>query len=220
MSFNTVLFDLDGTLLDTSEGLFLSLDETVERFGLSLPTPAQKKSIIGPPIDQSLHRIWNLDDEHTAEAADFFRKTYSERYLFKAMPYPGIAELLSKLSEDGWRTGIATYKRNDYAQRLMAATGLAQLCRFSLGSDGRSQTKADIIRLCTDALGCPSPEYCIMVGDTTHDFLGAKKAGTAFIGVTYGFGFKTADEILCLGALAASANAQELGDALQSLRKA
>ena len=208
--YDTILFDLDGTVLDTSSGILRSINEAIEQCGLPEISEEQKRSMIGPPIDRSFKEIYQMTDEQAAEAAAAFRAAYSEKYLMDAQPYPGILQLMHDLRENGWKVGVATYKRNDYAQRLMQETGINDLCHFTLGSDGKGQTKADIIQICLDQLGCDDPARCIMVGDTVHDLIGAQNAGTAFAGVTFGFGFRSREEIMAQGALAACTSASEL----------
>lgn len=208
--FNTVLFDLDGTVLDTAPGLMNAINETIAQCGFADIPEETKQTFIGPPIDRSFRNTYGLNDEETAAAAAVFRKAYSEKYLLDATPYPGIIELMHSLRRAGWKVGIATYKRNDYAQRLMQETGVNDACDFTLGSDGKKQTKADIIQICLKELGCNDPAKCIMVGDTIHDHTGAVNANTAFLGVTYGFGFRNAEEVMNLGALAACRSAEEM----------
>ena len=215
--YDTILFDLDGTVLDTSSGILRSIDEAIMLCGLPEITPEQKRSMIGPPIDRSFKAIYGMTDEQAKEAAAAFRTAYSGKYLMDAQPYPGILELMEQLRRDGWKLGVATYKRNDYAQRLMQETGINDLCHFTLGSDGKDQTKADIIRICPEQLGCVDPARCIMVGDTVHDLTGAQNAGTAFAGVTFGFGFVSREEIMEQGALIACGSAMELGNALKGI---
>ena len=215
--YNTILFDLDGTVLDTAPGLLKSINETIAQCGFHDISEEQKRSMIGPPIDRSLKEIYQLSAEEAAASAAVFRKAYSKKYLLDATPYPGILELMEQLHNDGWKLGVATYKRNDYAQRLMQEIGINDLCDFTLGSDGKSQTKADIIQICLEELGCKNAEECIMVGDTIHDHVGAVNANTAFVGVTYGFGFQNCEEIMELGALAACDTAEELKSVFEKL---
>lgn len=184
--------------------------------GLQEVSQEEKNSMIGPPIDQSFARIWGLSPEKTQQAAAAFRTLYAEKYLLEATPYPGVLTLLSRLRAAGWKVGVATYKRNDYAQRLMEKTGITGTCDFVLGSDGKKQTKADIIRICLRELHS-SPEQAVMVGDTLHDLVGAKDAGLSFLGICYGYGFKTEDEVLKSGARYAAASAEGIGKILMEL---
>lgn len=207
--YKVALFDLDGTLLDTSEGILCAVDEMVETCGLRKMTPEEKRSVIGPPVQKSVQRIYQLSEKESLEIASVFRKAYSEKYLMKAKPYEGIFGLLEFLRQNGWKTGIATYKRNDYAQLLMKEIGLLDLCDYALGSDGADQTKAQIIQCCLDKLGGVAGNS-IMVGDTMQDLIGAEQAGLDFIGITFGFGFRTCEEILANGAIAAAESAFQL----------
>lgn len=208
--YNTILFDLDGTVLDTSEGILRSIEETIALCQLPELSAQVKRSMIGPPVNQSLKKIYGLTDARTNEVTALFRKLYSEKYLMEMKAYPGILELLAQLRQSGYKVGIATYKRDDYAQRLMNGAGINALCHFTLGSDGKEQTKAEIIQICLNALQCRHSRECIMIGDTIHDLEGAKNAGTAFIGVTYGFGFRSKAEILALNAAGAADSAEEI----------
>lgn len=215
--YRAVLFDLDGTVLDTSAGILKAVDEAIAVCGLPDISPERKRSMIGPPIDRSFRAIYGLSEERAAEAAAAFRKAYAEKYLLEAVAYPGILELLQVLRANGWKTGVATYKRDDYAQRLMEQKGLLALCDVALGSDGKKQTKADIIELCMRSLKC-GPSSVVMVGDTVHDWEGAEAAGAGFVGVTYGFGFTSPDEIRALHALGAAESVPQLREIFGRLR--
>jgi phosphoglycolate phosphatase len=208
MAERIALFDLDGTLLDTSPGILHAVDEAARSLGLAPIGAEDRRSMIGPPIEQSFRRVCSLSAEEADRAAAVFRRSYAETYLLEAEPYPGIYEVLEKLRLLGWRTGVATYKRDSYARKLMKAKGITDRCDFCLGSV-EGQTKQEIIRRCIEALG-GDPEHTVMVGDTVHDAEGAKQAGCAFIGVTFGFGFRSKEEILAPGALAAADTAEEL----------
>lgn len=212
--FGTVLFDLDGTLLDTAPGIIRSIEETAAACGLTPFTPEEERSMIGPPIERSFRELRRLTAEEAASAASVFRVCYPEKHLMEAEPYPGIHALLRTLRKRGWHIGVATYKRDSYAQRLLLEKGITPLCDAVLGTTSPEQKKADVIRLCLEKLG-GTVEETILVGDTLHDLHGAREAGCAFVGVTYGFGFRTKDEILALGALGAADSVEELGETLE-----
>ena len=207
---------MDGTILNTAPGILRSVDEMIRQCGLTAVCGQRKNAMIGPPIDQSIARVWGLSEERTQQAAAVFRSLYAEKYLMYAEPYPGILELLNKLRAAGWKVGVATYKRDDYAQRLMKEKGVTQACDFVLGSDGKKQTKADIIRVCLRELQ-GMPDQSIMIGDTVHDLTGAQNAGLCFLGVCYGYGFKSKEEILQCGAQYAAVDANELENKLMEI---
>lgn len=197
-----VIFDVDGTLLDTSEGIAESVRHTVRQLSLKEISRETVLKFIGPPVQESFKKYCSLGDAQAREAAGVFRDYYKEHALFRARPYEGIFELLELLKNSGCRIGAATYKREDYAVRLLEHFSFERYAGVIHGSDGCGVlSKADIIRKCMDELG-EDREKCVAAGDTRHDAAGAESAGIGFIAVTYGFGFRSGSDIEdypCLG---------------------
>lgn len=188
-----ILFDLDGTLLDTTEGLKCCVLWTANKMGFPLPSHEEIMSrFIGPPVQLSFGRYYGLDNVTAQRCADVFRMRYQQPdVLFKATPYPGLFETLDALRTRGIRLGVATYKREDYAIKLLHHVGIDVYCSVAHGGDDlNKRTKSDIIRFCLDELGV-APQDAFLVGDTEHDAEGAMKAGMPFLGALYGFGFKS-----------------------------
>ncbi len=208
-AYKAVLFDLDGTLLDTSEGILHAFDEARRVCSLPQVTEEQRRGIIGPPVDRSFRELYRLNEEETRRAAAAFRDCYANRYLGEAVPYDGIFDLLRELRAAGIRTGVATYKRQSYALPLLEEKGLLPLFDVPMGSSETLTEKAAIIRACIDALGAGDGET-VMVGDTLHDLTGALELGIDFTGVTWGFGFRTKEEILAAGGTQAADSPREL----------
>jgi phosphoglycolate phosphatase len=154
------------------------------------PIPESKySSFIGPPIEQSLCKHYSLDDTQTKTAAAVFRKFYTERYLFEAVPYEGIINMLTLLKSKGVNLAIATYKRHNYTEKIIKFFNLDKYCSPCYGSDTESRTtKTAIIKACMSDMNI-STSRTVYVGDTEHDRHGAEGAGIEFIGVTYGFGY-------------------------------
>ena len=196
-----ILFDIDGTLLDTSEGIISSVEYTVGKLGLRLLCEEEKKSFIGPVIFNSFKRMYpKLSDAEVKEAGEMFRNRYSTVDLMKAKLYDGVIELLKKLKSNGILIGIATYKREDYALEIVKRFGIADYCDCIIGSDVDGKlTKQDIINNCIDKLKTDKSEI-LMIGDTDNDKIGAEKTGVDFLAVTFGFGYKPGDELECLTA--------------------
>lgn len=184
-----VSFDLDGTLLDTSEGIIQSVKYTVGQMGLTLPEGMDMGFFIGPPIQMSLQKCFDLDAETAQKGANIFRDYYKTEALFMAKPYDGIFELLDELRKRQLKIGVATYKREDYALDILRHFHIADYCDVMCGADNNNVlTKSDIIRNSYLGVGV-SPDDTIYVGDTAHDLKGARMAQVKFVAVLWGFGF-------------------------------
>lgn len=184
-----VLFDLDGTLLDTSEGIKHSVRYTLSKMGYNeLPEDTILK-FVGPPIQNSLMTFCGVDEEEAQRGANVFRDFYKTEALYEASLYDGILDLLVELKNKGIRIGVATYKREDYALDLLRKFVIAEYCEVIHGADNENKlTKADIVEMCISELGADKSDV-ILVGDTEHDAKGAFEAGVKFVAVTWGFGY-------------------------------
>ena len=185
-----VSFDLDGTLLDTSEGIIQSVKYTVGQMNLKLPQDMNMGFFIGPPIQVSLQKFFGLDAESAQKGANIFRDYYKSEALFMAKPYEGIIDVLKKLKDRQMIVGVATYKREDYAIDILRHFHITDYCDVMCGADNNNVlTKSDIIRNSYTSVGV-LPEETVYVGDTEHDAKGACEANTSFVAVTWGFGFR------------------------------
>lgn len=185
-----VLFDLDGTLLDTSEGILASVKYTIDKMGLVLPSDVNTDFFIGPPIQMSLQKCFGLDANEAQKGANIFRDYYKTEALYLAKPYEGIFDVLKTLKDNRVKIGVATYKREDYAIDILRHFQISDYCDAMCGADNNNiLTKSDIIRNCCKTLDV-TPQESLYVGDTEHDAKGASEAGLPFVAVTWGFGFK------------------------------
>lgn len=188
--YEAVLFDVDGTLLDTSEGIVKSVRQTIEHFGFPELPEEDLLKFIGPPIEWSFEGRCGVTKDRLSEVTDYFRDIYSNKNLLLAKPYDGIYELLDFLKKNDIPIGIATYKKQDYAEKLLYAMHFNDYTEHIYGSDYEGKLlKSDIINLCIDSLGVSDHSKVLMVGDSKHDAKGAKVAGASFAGVSFGFGF-------------------------------
>lgn len=195
--YKAVIFDLDGTLLDTSLGIISSVKYAIKKNGYDELDNETMNSFIGPPIQKSFARVYGVSKEEADKVAADFRNHYSTVDLFKAELYNDIIKLLKLLKSKNIKIGVATYKREDYAKKLLDEFGITPYCDSIIGSDFEGKlTKSDIINLCIEELYEPKGNV-VMVGDTVHDLDGAKNINVDFIAVTYGFGFKPNEEIEC-----------------------
>lgn len=193
---HNIIFDLDGTLLDTTDGVLESAAYAAEKLRLpALPYETLLK-FVGPPIQNSFMKYYGCNYMQAQQAANIFRDYYKNEALFKARPYDGIFDLCSDLKSKGKKLSVATYKREDYAIMLLKHFGFNQYFDYMHGADNNNQlTKADIVDICIN--DCGGNRYStVLIGDTVHDAMGAKYAGIMFIAVTYGFGFKAEDDVV------------------------
>ena len=194
--FKAAVFDLDGTLLDTSEGVLASVRYTIERFGFPTLGESQLKNFIGPPIQNSFAIAYGLKGEILQEIASVFRDRYKKFDLLKAVPYEGIYDVFQKLVEKGIQPAIATYKRQDYATEILTHFGFDKYTDIMYGGDHENKMKKnDIIRNAVRAAGVADLNDAVMIGDSDNDAIGAEMLGVRFIGVTYGFGFRTEADV-------------------------
>lgn len=194
--YDAVIFDLDGTLLDTSEGITRSVGYVIDSLKLPEITPEVLRTFIGPPMQRSFARVFSLGETEAKEAADMFRNRYKGDDLLLAKPYEGIFETIEELGRAGIRSAVATYKRQDYADRLLSHFGFDAVCSAICGSDFEQKlSKKDIIENAMAKLGISDKSRVVMVGDSDNDAIGAAELGLPFIGVTYGFGFASEADV-------------------------
>lgn len=196
--FDYCLFDLDGTLLDTRDGVIAASVKAMHDFDKNIPSESVLESLIGPPMQVSYKKIFGLTDDEAMKMANVFREYYkTDEFLFRATPYNGIFRTIEELISCGVMIGIATYKREDYAKRLLCDKGFDKYTNHMYGSDFDGKLKkSDIIRLCLDRMECRDYTRAVYIGDGISDGKGANDARISFIAVTYGFGFKTAEEAM------------------------
>lgn len=193
-----VIFDLDGTLLDTTEGILESAAYAVKQMGFGMLSYNEMLKFVGPPIQNSFMNFYGCDKEEAQKAANIFRKYYVENALYKAKPYEGIYELCEWCKDNDKKMAVATYKREDYALTILNHFGFDKYCSSMHGADNDNRlTKADIVDMCIRELG-GKRENTVLIGDTIHDAMGAEQAGIDFIPVMYGFGFANKEDILTI----------------------
>lgn len=194
--YNTFIFDLDGTLLNTSEGIVKCVEHTISILSLEEIDISAKLNFVGPPLVESFRREFCLSEELAKEAVKVYRQRYSEQGLFEAIIYPGMPEVLKYLKSQGSKILIATLKREDFAVRIMNHFGILDYFDTIVGIDmSDSLTKADTIRIGLQRIGVSSIDNVLMIGDSEYDRIGAIEVGIDFCAVTYGFGFKKGEVI-------------------------
>ena len=189
--YDLILFDLDGTITDSGEGITKSVQYALSKFGIEEPDLENLRKFIGPPLIDSFERFYGFSREDAIRAREIFNERYQPIGWKENIPYDGIEEVLKALKEAGKMLGIATSKPEDIANRVLNYFGLRDyfpvFCAAPLNGIGGE--KAGRIRAAIEeakALGC-EVNNVIMVGDTKFDVQGAHECGIPCVGVTWGF---------------------------------
>lgn len=195
--YDLVLFDLDGTLLDTSPGIISALKNTLDY--LDLPKIADEKLLefIGPPKGDFFMEEYNMPREKALEAHKKYHEFSAKQSLFQAEIYDYIPQLLIYLKSNNYLTAVATNKNHRHTMKILSHFGLAKYFDVINGADDAGTLKKiDTILKCLLQLNINCDhKNTVLIGDSSYDAIGSKKAGIDFIGVTYGYGFKNINEI-------------------------
>lgn len=187
MEKKTILFDLDGTLTDSGEGIINCAAMTLERFGLPVPPREEMRVFVGPPLSETFVKF-GIPADRTDEAVAIFRSRYVPIGKFENFPYPGIRELLQALTDQGHTLYVATSKPEVTAIEVLEHFGLAQFFTGICGAtlDKSRQSKSEVIAYLLRRN--EKSRRMIMVGDTAFDVTGAAAHGIPTIGVAWGYG--------------------------------
>ncbi|MFA5514510.1 MAG: HAD-IA family hydrolase [Sphaerochaetaceae bacterium] len=190
MQRTLLLFDLDGTLLDTSVGIFETANYTMNSLGFYDISNEDLRRFVGPPLRECFKIAFDLDDSLIPLAVETYRRHYDENGgVYKANHYEGMVELLKTLKVKGFLLAVATLKSETLAIDLLKHFELDTYFEVIAGSDLHgSYTKADIIKTVMKKLNINSDDTVILIGDTPHDLEGSREADVDFVAVTWGFG--------------------------------
>lgn len=191
MSWETILFDLDGTLTDPAEGITKAVEVALNHYGITVEDRSTLNKFIGPPLDESFPEFYGFNDEQVREATRVFREYFGRQGWAENIPYPGIDKLLGDLKAAGKKLIIATSKPEEFAVRIMNHFGLAQYMDVIAGASTDNQEgakKANVIRKALQRAGVEDLSSVVMVGDRRHDVAGGHEVGMKVIGVLYGYG--------------------------------
>lgn len=187
-NFDTLLFDLDGTLTDSTEGIVRCLEYALERMGFDIPEDTNK--FLGPPLYRSFAEFCGMNEEQVNEAVRIFRERYSTVGLFENRVYEGVPEMLKRLRDGGKRIMVATSKPEVYAVRIFDRFGLSQFFEIVGGANinGTRNDKNEVIEYVLGKAGISDRSSVLMIGDRRQDVIGAHKTGLKCMGILWGFG--------------------------------
>ncbi len=209
----TALLDLDGTLTDPIEGIGNALDRAMAALGLPAPGPEQHRAAVGPPLTEVFATL-GVPAGRIDDAIAAYREYYGRAGLMENRVYDQVPEALSRVREAGVRLVLATSKPEPFAARIVEGFGLAPLLDHVAGAtlDGSVARKADVIARALDAVGATAGPEVVMVGDRSHDVLGAAEHGLTCVGVEWGYA--APGELEAAGAIAVVRTPAELADLL------
>jgi phosphoglycolate phosphatase len=200
--FTCVLFDLDGTIVDSAPGITATLDYTFRRLGRPVPSPAELVAFVGPPILDSFQERGGMTAQEAREALAVYKPRYIERGVFDATVYPGVGDVLREIHERGTPLSLATSKPEKPARVILAHYELLQYFDVITGAseDEVLSAKADIVEEALVRLAAIGADISrpVMVGDRHHDVLGAAAHGVPTIFVRWGYG-SPAEEVGAIG---------------------
>ncbi len=187
MAVKTILFDLDGTLTDSGEGIINSATLGLQHFGIPVPDRQTMRVFVGPPLHETFIQF-GVPEDQADEAVEVFRSRYNTIGKFENAPYPGIIQLLQTLKAHGHTLLVATSKPEGLAAEVLTHFSMAgyfdQICGATL--DRSRINKEDVIAYLLHSRG--GGDNMVMVGDTAFDVLGAAAHGIPAIGVAWGYG--------------------------------
>ena len=188
-TYSCLLFDMDGTIADTSEGIYNGLRYMARKLGLAELSEDVMHTFLGPPLGPSLMRAYGMSEEEANDAVSVFREYYSKTGVMECSPYPGFCETVRKLSEAGVMIFVATSKPTPFAENIAAKFGIKDYFTEVVGSnlDNTRTKKHEVIQYILDNYDVSKAD-CLMIGDKHNDVDGAKACGIDSLGVPYGFG--------------------------------
>ncbi len=212
--FDTILFDLDGTVTDSAPGVMNSFHYALSRFGIEPDSHEELKKVVGPPLKTSFTVTYGVPLERFGEVMEYYLSYYLPKGIYENSVYPGVEALLRRLRAAGKRLVVASSKWQYGVDTVMRHFGLDTYFDFMGGSEekaGRVE-KADVIRYILERLSIADTSRVLMVGDRKYDVEGAAQCGIRTCGVLWGYGSK--EELDAAGALFTVSTPEELAEKL------
>ncbi len=188
--FTHIIFDLDGTLTDNTQGISNSVKYALEQMHIDGFSEKNMKQFIGPPLQWGFSNLFGLNERNTELAVEYFREYYGENGWHQNVPYPGVLEMIQELDHAGKKMYIATSKLEKYATKISEHFGFDKHIIQLNGADysGKKASKPMIISTLLEAQQLTPSKKIVMIGDTVFDIEGGKENGLSTIAVGYGFG--------------------------------
>lgn len=188
--YQTILFDLDGTLTNPGKGITNSIAYALKKWNIDVSDKTTLYKFIGPPLQESFETYYNFSETEARQAIAYYREYFKETGLYENELYPGIKTLLSKLKDAGKTLILATSKPEEFALTILQYFEIAQYFDYVAGAsmDGSRSKKADVIAYALKKANINDTTSLVMIGDREYDINGAAQFGIDSIGVLYGYG--------------------------------
>lgn len=191
--YKHILFDLDGTIIDSAPGIINSIMYAIDQLGFPPVDPDALRVFIGPPLQNQFKEYLHLTDEQGEYAVQCFKDYYRRRGIQECSVFPGVGEMLHYLETMGYKLYIATSKPEKFARQILTGYALDHYFTFIGGSEMDEKTranKAEVIEYVLKENYITELHEVLMIGDRMHDIEGAKICGLEAMGILYGYGSK------------------------------
>lgn len=185
-----IFFDLDGTLTDSMPGITRAVQYALKHYGIIEEDLNVLKPFVGPPLHESFMQYYDFPEHKAREAVWVFREYYNDIGWIQNEPYDGVVDMIEELLADGRTLYIATSKPEGIANRVLEYFNLTKYFTFiGTADEENTRSKKDaVINYVLDNCNLKDKREIVMVGDRSHDIIGAHKTGIDGIGVLYGYG--------------------------------
>lgn len=188
--YKYLFFDLDGTIINTFEGVTRSFAYALESYGIRVSSLEELRPVLGPPLRDAFMNMYGFEEADAVDAVEKYRERYNNRFIAESELYPGIADTLKKLFSDGFVMAVATAKPEHFALPLLEHYGLKDYFHCIAGAtlDKSRDSKKAVLAYLIDKLKITDNSEVLMIGDRKYDMEGAAHFGIDGMGVLYGFG--------------------------------
>jgi phosphoglycolate phosphatase len=212
--YSSILFDLDGTIIDSAPGITATLAWTFERLGRPIPSPSKLLEYVGPPLLESFETIGGMTEVEAHQALATYRERYLEHGVTNVSVYEGVPELLARIAEAGLPLGLATSKPESLARLALTHLGLIDYIDVLTGAseDEVRSAKADVVELALERLTAYGADISapVLIGDRFYDIEGAAANNVPTIFIEWGYG-SVAEQV---GAVAVAATPDDVAGIL------
>ena len=214
---DTVLLDLDGTIIDSGPGIMRCINHTLRYYGMDEAPVEVLRKCVGPPLSDTFKNRFGFPDDRIMEAIKVYRAEYAAGGIFECELYPGVEECIKRLYDSGYKVALTSSKHDVACRRIVEHFDIEKYFYDVVGSTGDTsrETKTEVLEAFFDMHTDRKKENSILVGDTTYDAEGAKNAGIRFLAVSYGYG--TMESLRQTDAIEIVKSADEIFEAIQKL---